>query len=365
MPVVAFVFLAVDVGFVALSAQTAPPMAENVFKNIQVLKGIPVDQFMGTMSVFSSATGLNCTDCHIEDSGGDWGKYADDNALKQRARTMVVMMATINRTNFGGRQVVTCFTCHRGSSRPTVMPSIDLLYSSPPPDEPGDLIAQAPRQPAADQILDRYLQALGGPQRLAALRSYTAKGTYIGFDDAEKSPMEVYVKAPAQRTMIVRGRSGNTTTTFDGSAGWLAAPLTDRPVALIETTGQELEGLKAEMQLLFPAQIRQALTNWRVGFPTAIGDRDVQLVQGTTAGGAVVTLCFDAETGLLTRLVRFSVTPVGRVATRVDYSDYREVAGVKIPFKWTTTWLGGRSNYELTAVEPNTAIDAARFARPR
>ena len=54
----------------------APPAAgtqlsDQVFKNVTVLKGMPVDQFMGTMGVFSSATGLNCTDCHTEDSGGD------------------------------------------------------------------------------------------------------------------------------------------------------------------------------------------------------------------------------------------------------------------------------------------------------
>ena len=116
--------------------------------------------------------------------------------------------------------------------------------------------------------------------------------------------------------------------------------------------------------MFFPARIKQALTNWRVGIPTLINDREVNVVQGTTANGGTATLCFDLETGLLTRLVRFSSSPVGRVVTRVDYSDYREVAGVKIPFKWTVTWLDGRSTYELTSVEPNAAIDASRFARP-
>jgi hypothetical protein len=83
-----------------------PPMAEEVFKNLTVLRGIPVDQFMGTMGFFSSATGLNCTDCHVDESGGDWARYADDNALKQTTRRMVLMVSALNRTNFGGRQVV-------------------------------------------------------------------------------------------------------------------------------------------------------------------------------------------------------------------------------------------------------------------
>jgi hypothetical protein len=106
------------------------------------------------------------------------------------------------------------------------------------------------------------------------------------------------------------------------------------------------------------------LTNWRVGRVTVIGDRDVQPVQGITGRGATVTLCFDAETGLLARLVRFSASPVGRLVTQIDYADYREVAGVRMPFRWTVTWLGGRSTFELTDVEPNVPVDDARFARP-
>src|SRR5688572_15174733 len=104
------------------AAPSRPPMAEQVFKNIQVLKGIPVDEFMNTMGFFATATGLNCTDCHIEESGGSWSRYADDNALKQQSRRMVVMMRTINQQNFGGRQVVTCYTCHRGFSKPSLQP---------------------------------------------------------------------------------------------------------------------------------------------------------------------------------------------------------------------------------------------------
>ena len=122
--------------------------------------------------------------------------------------------------------------------------------------------------------------------------------------------------------------------------------------------------MKLESEVFFPARIKQSLTNWRVGFPTLINDREVNVVQGTTANGGTATLCFDVETGLLSRLVRFSNSPVGRVVTRVDYSDYREVAGVKMPFKWTVTWLDGRSTYELTSVEPNITIDASRFAKP-
>ena len=346
------------------AAPPRPPMAEEVFKNIQVLKGIPVDQFMGTMGFFASSVGLNCTDCHVEESGGSWARYADDNALKQRTRQMVVMMNTINRTNFGGRQVVTCNTCHRGNSRPSVMPSINALYGEPAPDEPGDPFGQAPGQPSPDQVIDKYIAAIGGAQRVAALTSLAGKGTYIGFDDADKAPLEIFARAPGQRATIVHGLAGDTTTAFDGRSGWTTAPPTDRPFPLIMVTGQELEGVKLEAELLFPSRIKESLTKWRVGVPALIGDREVRLVQGNTAGGGVATLCFDEETGLLVRLVRYAESPVGRLVTRVDYSDYREVAGVRMPFRWTVSWLSGRSIYELTDVQPNVPVPDTRFARP-
>jgi outer membrane lipoprotein-sorting protein len=339
-------------------------MAEEAFKNVQVLKGIPVDEFMATMGFFSASLGMNCTDCHGDESGGDWTKYADDNDRKRTSRRMIQMVTALNRSSFGGRQMVTCNTCHRGDRRPNVMPSLAQLYGTPPPAEPGDPFEQAPGQASADQILDKFVQAIGGAQRVNSLTSFVAKGTYLGFDDAEKRSLELFAKAPGQRATITRSPGGISTTVFDGQAGWIAGLETERPFPLIAITGQELDGIRLETELMFPARAKQALTMWRVGFPTTIDDRDVQLVQGTTRAGGTATLCFDSESGLLVRMVRFTESPVGRLVTQVDYSDYREVAGVRMPFKWTVSWLNGRSVYELTDVQPNVAIDAARFARP-
>jgi photosynthetic reaction center cytochrome c subunit len=113
-----------------------------------------------------------------------------------------------------------------------------------------------------------------------------------------------------------------------------------------------------------PGGIKQMLTKWRVGLPTVIDDREMQVVQGTTARGATGTLYFDMETGLLRRHVRYVDSPVGRLPTQTDYEEYREVAGVKMPVRWTVTWLDGRDAFEIKDVQPNVTIDAARFARP-
>jgi len=351
-----------------------PPMAEEVFKNVQILKGIPVDQFMGTMGFFSASLGLNCTDCHVDESGGDWAKYAEDNPKKRTARRMMQMVTDLNRTSFGGRQVVTCNTCHRGNSRPNVQPSLALLYGTPPPDEPGEPITQAPGQPPAERVLDKYLQAVGGADKLSAITSFAAKGAYRGFDDQDKSAVEIFAKAPGQRTTVVHTLSGDSTTTYDGREAWIAAPDVERPMPVFPITGQELDGVKLEAELWFPSRIKQALSKWRVGAPAVLGDREVMVVQGNTANGATATLCFDSESGLLVRLIRFTESPVGRIVTQVDYSDYRDVSvrgagapgviSVKLPFRWTVAWLDGRSTFELTDVRANVSVEAARFARP-
>jgi hypothetical protein len=278
---------------------------------------------------------------------------------------MIVMMRNINQTNFGGRQVVTCDTCHRGFTRPNVMPSINRLYGSPPPDEPGDPVEQVKGQPTPDSILDKFIAAVGGAQRANALTSFTAKGTYMGFDDADKSPMEVFARATGERSTVVHTLLGDSTTTVTPTAAWITAPPTDKPVPLMDITGQELDGVKFDAMLFFPGRIRQSLTKLRTGLPQFLeNDREVLQVQGNTASGGTVTLLFDAETGLISRMHRYNESPVGRLVTRIDVHEYKEVNGVKIPSRWTTAWLSGRSQFELTEVQANTQIPASRFARP-
>jgi photosynthetic reaction center cytochrome c subunit len=354
----------------AASAQTREDktlMVEDVFKNVQVLKGISVVEFMNTMGFFSASLGYNCTNCHTMESLGNWANYADDTPTKRTARRMVLMVNTINKENFGGSRVVTCYTCHRGGGLPKDTPSLLEQYSAPPPEDPNEIAIspQVRKGPTAEQVLDNYIQAVGGAGKLAALTSLAAKGMYGGFDtDFSKVPVEVYAKAPGQRTVVAHTPLGDSTTTFDGRAGWYASP--DRPAPLLAVpAGPDLDGLRLDAQLTFPAGIKQVLTNWRAGFSsTSINGRDVVTIQGTTPTGMRVKLFFDKQNGLLVRSARFATSVVGMNPTQVDYADYREVAGVKIPFKWTVTWTDGQSTIELTDVEANAAIDSARFARP-
>jgi hypothetical protein len=177
----------------------------------------------------------------------------------------------------------------------------------------------------------------------------------------DKRQTEIYAR-PAQRTVIVHTSNGDSTTAYDGRNAWISAPL--RPVAVLPLAGQELDGAKIDAMMAFPSQIRQLAPRWRVGVATTIDDKDVDVVQGNTAAGIIISLYFDQKTGLLTRSVRYTDSPVGKIPVQADYEDYRDVAGVKIPYKFTMTWLDGRDTFELTEVRANAAIDAAKFAKP-
>jgi photosynthetic reaction center cytochrome c subunit len=335
-------------------------MSDQVFKNVQVLKGIPVDEFMGTMGLFSAALTVCCGDCHTG-AGTSNPKWEDDPPKKRTARRMMQMVAEINRVNFGGRQVVTCWTCHRGSERPMTTPPLDKMYGEPTI-EPPDIIRTATSgEPTVDQIFDKYLQAIGGA-RWASLTSYVAKGTAMPYGDPDVYQTEIYARAPNQLTTIVHQQEGDMARTFDGRQGYFVLPLT--VVDVYPWTAGANEGAKLDAQLAFPGQIKQFLTNWRVGFSTTVNDKEVRVVQGTGPSGLVGTFYFDKESGLLVRMVRYNNSAVGRVPTQIDYSDYRDVSGVKMPFKWSYAWVSGREEFALTDVQPNVAIDAARFGRP-
>ena len=344
-------------------------MSEQAFKNVTVLKGIPVDEFMNTMGFISAATNYNCADCHVEPKlEGDWSAYAQDTPRKATARRMILMVQDINKNNFGGARVVTCYTCHRNvQGAPKITPSLAEQYGEPPTPDPNEveIRRQAADVPSPDQVFDKYLQALGGAQKAAAITSIIFKGTYQGYAEP-KATVDIYVKAPNQRAMMVHTDVGDRTTTFDGSNGWMAAPASDKPFPVISYTGGDLDALRLDAVLSFPAGIKQAVTRPLAG-SSSIDDKDVVVVQGTANGGrSSVKLYFDQQSGLLVRQVSFADTIIGRVPIQVDYSDYRDVprAGVKLPFHVITTWTDGRSDVLLTSAETNVAIDAAKFNQP-
>jgi photosynthetic reaction center cytochrome c subunit len=350
-------------GLAFAQTPTGSQMADDVFKNVQVLKGLTVDEFMGTMGLFSAALNVCCGDCHVG-AGGSNPQWDKDVPRKVVARKMISMVNGINKANFGGAQMVTCWTCHRGSAGPATTPSIDAIYSDPV-STPPDILPQATTgtvQPSATEILDKYIQALGGADKLAKITSYTAKGTSMLFGEDSKDPAEIYAKAPDQLATLVHEREGDMEREFDGHDAWVLLPLT--VVQEYQLHASALEGGKLDAQMAFPGNIKSFFPTWKVSYPTTIDGRDMYVVQGTRPPGFAATFFFDKQTGLLRRLVRYATSVVGRVPTQYDYSDYRPVAGVMMPFKWTFGWVSGREDYVLTEVQPNAPVDASKFAKP-
>jgi photosynthetic reaction center cytochrome c subunit len=348
------------------TASATGKKAGEAFKNVttSTLKELSVDDFVASMGLISANLGLDCADCH-PNAGTDKADFVIDTPRKVTTRRMVEMVATLNRTNFAGVQRVTCWTCHHGRITPATTISLDAWYDAPSI-ELDDAVRQEDGQPTADQVLDKYIQALGGAQRLAGLTSFVATGTALGYGDlGGNADFTMLAKTPNQRATLITYKDTQRPASiwaFDGRTGWIKTPR--GLLGEYELIGSELDGARLEAQLAFPGQIKQTLTNWRGAAVRSIGDRDFAVVQGSGPKGFLATLYFDPATGLLSRMVRYGPSPIGRMPTQIDYSDYRDVGGIKFPFEYKFTWLDGRYTARLNEVKANIPIDAAKFGRP-
>jgi photosynthetic reaction center cytochrome c subunit len=340
------------------AAQKKPQMAEDVFKDVKILKGMSVNEFMDTMGFMAASLSYNCTDCHNVDN------FAEPSAGKTTARKMLLMMNAINKDNFGGARNVTCYTCHNDAPRPKQTPSLAQQYATTFLEDPNEVVIPVKSEggPTADQILDKYIAALGGADKLASVTSLVAKGTYVGYDTTNlKRPIDLYAKAPNERSMLIHDPLGDIVWTADGHNAWVASPAN---VVLVSTlTGGDLDAALLDASLFFPGKIKQSFSQWRAG-ATNLDDKEVAVVQGNNPGKTPVKFYFDKTTGLLLRTVRYTPTVIGLVVSQVDYSDYRPVNGVQMPFKYLYTWTDGQSTVELSDVQVNAPVDASKFTKP-
>jgi photosynthetic reaction center cytochrome c subunit len=326
--------------------------AEQVFKNIQALKGTPANQVVPAMQFISNALGVECEFCHVRGAN-----EKDDKKPKQTARQMIQMQMAINKDNFKERPEVTCFTCHRGSHDPVGVPII--AEGEPKRPEPEKAEAAAPALPTADEILNKYIQAAGGSAALEKITSRVEKGT-ISFGP-QQLPVEVLAKAPNKRISLVHTPNGDNITAFDGHAGWIGNP---GPRPPREMSAPENEAIGFDATFYLPTELKKMFAQFRVRPADKIGGHDVYQLIGANPGKPPMRLFFDKESGLLVRSIRYADTPLGRNPTQVDYSDYRAQDGVKVPFQWTLARPLGRFTIQVTELQQNVPIDDAKFAKP-
>jgi hypothetical protein len=331
--------------------------AEAVYKNIQQLKGIPADQIIPGMQFITYSLGVECSFCHVE---GAFDR--DDKKQKLMAREMMQMMQTINRVNFHGRREVSCFTCHRGSSRPLTTPLVAQVGTEAPFEHPRDEEKEEPapaNMPSPEKILAAFTDALGGASAIGQLSTRVEKGT-IRFGE-KKLPIEISSKDPGRRITLIHMPDGDSVTAYDTTFGWTHAQ--NRRV--LDIAAPEVASARLETDLHLPIRLNQLFSDLRSDRAEKIGDHDTFVVSGYIAGKLAANLYFDEHSGLLLRMVRYVDTPFGFSPTQIDFEDYRSVGGVKMAFQRVVARPGSRFTIQIEDVRDNVPVGDAQFARPQ
>ena len=333
----------------AAYAQTADTKtAEQVYKNITVLKGTPATQLGPAMQFIAASLGVECTFCHVQ------GKMdADDKPAKKTARAMMEMTAAINQNSFHGQRQVTCYSCHHGLSHPANTPAVTESDAAPKQPTP------PPASTATvDQIVEKYISAVGGTDAIRKVTSRVEKGNIHAM--GTESPIELYIKAPNKRISFTNMGGGHSITAFDGTAGWLGT--TGHQAREMSPDESAAAGLDAAFYL--PLDLKEMYPQLRRTRPEEVNGVASETLTGSAPGKPTVRLYFDSQSGLLVRMIRYADTPVGRMPTQIDYADYRTAEGVKIPYRWTLSRPNGRFTIQISDVETNVPIDDAKFAKP-
>ena len=329
-------------------------MAQEVYQNIQVLEGIPADQLPATMQFVALSLGVGCSHCHVQGAN-----EKDDKPQKKTARQMMQMVLATNRDNFDGRTEVTCYTCHRGNESPPSTPILSETSASPRPSD-GETGGREPGEtPSAEQLLDQYQAAMGGSDALSKIFSRVARGHVLAAD-GEKTAVEVFSKGGDAQLLITRTAEGDATVGYSGNSGWTSN--TDRGPR--DRNAADIEGSRLENDLYLARHAKQAYAQWRVGRSEAINGRGTYVLNGSEEGRAPVRLYLDSQTGLLWRVIHYTVTPLGRLPAQVDFADYRELNGVKVPYRMVKTRRNSSTTIQFDPVQQNVPVEDSIFSRP-
>jgi photosynthetic reaction center cytochrome c subunit len=341
-------------------APATPKLAEEQFKNIKVLTGFPAEQVIPAMQFITASLGVECEYCHVrQDHAPGMAFDKDDKKPKVIARKMIQMMFAINKDNFEGKREVTCFSCHRGAAEPVGIPIVateELAAHAGAEQKPAEA---PPALPTSDQVFDKYLAASGGADAVQKITSRVEKGTLTAFG-GQHFPVDVYGKAPDKRISVMHLPGGDSVTAFDGHGGWLSVP--GRPPHIMNA--DENAAARMDADLHFPVDVKTQNSIWVVGSGEKIDGHDTTQVVGRTESQPPLRLYFDMQSGLLLRLVRYSETPLGRLPTQIDYSDYRDADGVKLPYRWSLARPGNRFTIQVDELHQNVQVDDAKFTPP-
>jgi len=296
-----------------------------------------------------SALGTDCEYCHATDFS------SDEKEPKKTARMMISMVLKINADNFKGGHNVECFSCHQGAT--------DVATAAPVPElgmKPPALLMAEPKPaeglPTADSLITKYMQAIGG--NISSLTTRTAKGTVeagpnrVAYEQTFKAPNKAYIVTHAAQGDAVQG--------YDGTTVWA-----QNPRFVQEIMGPAALNPKRLADFYRTLDLKKSYTAFRRVTKDKIGDKDVYwLIAQSADGSGNERLYFDANSGLLLRVVQRTPTTFGPNPTQYDFSDYRDAGGVKVPFEVRVAGPNNIATWHFTDVKFNAPVDDSIFAKP-
>jgi hypothetical protein len=326
--------------------------AAEAFKNIQVFKDLPESQLIQAMFFMKSSLGVSCTHCHV-----DFVSFEkDDKPAKAVARDMIRMVQALNAANFGGRNAVTCNTCHRGQSRP----SAPLAFAPPTGQRPAENRSAAPPGaaiPTVDQVFDRYIEAAGGRTAQEHVATLRMTGSMMS-SEGWTAPLEIDAKSPG-KSLSTFELQGPWRTSFNGTAGWSQD---NQGVHALD--GSELALFRLKSSFYRPQALKALYSGLVFVGTDTIGGHVASVVEGRLTGAGVQRLFFETESGLLVRVTASTETPFGPLPEEFDLEDYRSVGAVKLPFVVSDLKPDFSSVDRVEKVQTNVPIDDVRFERP-
>jgi hypothetical protein len=366
-------------GRAARTAAQGPPdgdkPVEQTRKNIQVLKGLPESQLFPEMNFIAASLGVQCGFCHVsqgKDAQGrtNWVWESDEKEEKKVAREMMRMVLAVGKGDYGiSRGQVTCYTCHRGQEHPQSLPTLPLAASGhePPPagtttpGAPGGPAGARPEQPTVQQVFDKYVAAVGKPEAVKQFQTFVAKGTATASQGRSQN-FEVTLKGTDKALLVLEGpQGGQQRRAITGTTGWMAGP---RGARAFNPT--ELADARRTLDLFSVVKLAPAPT-MRVAGRRKVGERDAVVVVDRPSERVQRRYFFDAETGLLLRVVTLTDAILNQLPEQVDFEDYRDVDGVKLPFVVRISAIDtfNSRTQTITEVKHGLPVEDALFNMPK
>jgi hypothetical protein len=341
----------------------AEKTAAQAFKNIQVLKDMPASQLHETMDFINVSLGVNCAYCHVR-NGDKFEFEKDDKPAKTTARKMMLMQFDINKNNraiFGSTGAVSCYTCHRGQADPALIPKLPLSMPTGGGGAPPAGARAAEALPTADQVLNKYMQAIGSKAAYEKLKTRSVKGTQAGAG-GEAAQFELYQVAPNKIVSIITTpKNGVMMSGYNGMTAWMKNQRGQR-----ELSGALLAQAKHEADFFNALHLKESHPNLDVIGKEKIGEHDTYVLAAMSEDKSLEKFYFDTQTGLLVRTLTTTPSALAPLPEQMDYDDYRDVDGVKLPFTVQYSAIDPRDGWtrKFTEIKHNAPVDESKFNMP-